>query len=64
MAVKFREARHEGWNHILGYVYDELLMDTTSEWPAHGCVGLRTKADSVTAFKDLTIRANLEGDVQ
>jgi pyruvate,water dikinase len=51
-------------NHILGYVDDELLIDTTSQWPAHGYVGLWAKADSVTAFKDLTIRAKLEGDVQ
>lgn len=42
-------------NQILGYLDDELLIDTTSQWPAHGNVGLWTKADSVTAFKRLII---------
>jgi pyruvate,water dikinase len=42
-------------NHILGYLDDELLIDTTAEWPAQGYVGLWTKADSITAFKDLNI---------
>jgi pyruvate,water dikinase len=51
-------------NRILGFLDGELVIDTTSEWPAQGYVGLWAKADSVTAFKDLTIRAKLEGDVQ
>jgi pyruvate,water dikinase len=51
-------------DHILGYVDDELLIDYTSEWHAHGYVGLWAKADSVTAFKDLSIEARPEGDAR
>ena len=51
-------------NHILGYVDDELIIEYTSQWPAHGYVGLWAKADAVTAFKDLSIEAKLEGDAR
>ncbi|MHC1744916.1 MAG: PEP/pyruvate-binding domain-containing protein [Syntrophobacteraceae bacterium] len=42
-------------NHILGYLDDELLIDYTAEWPVHGYVGLWSKADSVTGFRELKV---------
>ena len=49
-------------NHILGYLDEELLIEYTAEWPVHGYVGLWTKADSVTGFKDLNIIARQKGN--
>ncbi len=51
-------------NNILGYLDGDLMIDTIAEWPAHGYVGLWAKADSVTVFKDMTIKEKLEGCLQ
>jgi pyruvate, water dikinase len=40
-------------NLIRGYLDGELLIEYTAEWPVQGHVGLWTKADSVTGFRDL-----------
>jgi pyruvate, water dikinase len=47
---------------VKGYLNDECLIEHTAEWPVHGHVGLWTKADSTTGFKDLDIKARQEGD--
>ena len=40
-------------SRIAGYVDDQLLIEYTADRSAAGYVGLWTKADSVTLFKDL-----------
>lgn len=49
-------------NHIRGYLNEDCLIEYTAEWPVHGYVGLWTKADSVTGFKDLSITSKQQGD--
>jgi len=51
-------------NQILGYLAGDLMTDTITEWPARGYVGLWAKVDSVTAFKNLTIKEKLEGGLR
>jgi pyruvate,water dikinase len=41
---------------IQGYLDDELLMEHTGDWPVQGHVGLWTKADSVTRFRNLEVK--------
>jgi pyruvate,water dikinase len=50
--------------HIRGYLDEERLIEYTAEWPVHGHVGLWTKADSVTGFKELNITARQKGSSQ
>ena len=44
-------------SRIAGYVDDQLLIEYTADRSAAGYVGLWTKADSVTSFKDLRFPA-------
>ncbi len=39
---------------IKGYLDGKLLMEHTADWPVHGHIGLWTKADSLTRFRNLT----------
>jgi pyruvate, water dikinase len=41
-------------NQIKGCLDGNLLMDYTADWPVHGHIGLWTKADSLTRFRNLT----------
>ena len=41
-------------NRIKGYLDGKLLMEHTADWPVHGHIGLWTKADSLTRFRNLT----------
>jgi len=62
-AGKWYEIKAEITGQTLrGYLDDECLIEYTAEWPVHGHVGLWTKADSLTSFKDLNITARQEGD--
>ena len=48
-------------DHIQAYLNGQLLLDHRDSRFQSGQVGLWTKADSVTAFDDLTVRAVREG---
>ena len=41
-------------NRIKGYLDGKLLMEHLADWPVHGHIGLWTKADSLTRFRNLT----------
>ena len=48
-------------DHVQGWLDDTLLLDYRDKRFSAGRVGLWTKADSTTAFDDLTIRGVLAG---
>ncbi len=41
-------------NHIKGYLDGKLIIEHTADWPVQGHIGLWTKADSLTRFRNLT----------
>ncbi|MCU0588564.1 MAG: PEP-utilizing enzyme [Syntrophobacteraceae bacterium] len=49
-------------SRIRGFLNGQCLIEYTAQWPVHGYVGLWTKADSVTGFKDLTVTPRRRGD--
>lgn len=47
-------------NSLKGYLDGRLLIEHTADWPAHGHIGLWTKADSLTRFRHLTAKEGPE----
>ena len=50
--------------HLRGYVDDETVLEYEAQSPIKGYVGLWTKADSVTAFRDLNIEKQKPAEPQ
>lgn len=45
-------------SRITGYVDGKPLLEHTAGWPVHGHLALWTKADSLTRFRSLTVKAH------